>query len=155
MWPELVWSVVLWCSLENFRTVGFHFPDFLMYEQLDRHLLMKPDCLDTLPKLKAYHLRFRNVPSLKKFMQSPKCFVGPCLAKMAAWGGTYPVLPASFWGFHWLFWAYLVQIPFPALMLPYMVSLSAAGSSIIRNTSRNQLGLDIYIEHGLVRDENI
>jgi len=69
--------------------------DFVFWEVLDQHLLMKPDCLDEFSALAAYHRRFMDEPSLKKFMESPKFFVGPCRGKMASWGGTYPVLPIS------------------------------------------------------------
>ena len=70
--------------------------DFIMWETLDQHLLMKPGCLDDLPKLKAYHQRFKDVPTIKKYMESPQFFVGPCNGKMAGWGGSYPVAPATF-----------------------------------------------------------
>jgi len=69
--------------------------DFMMWEMLDQHLLFKPDCLDELPKLAAYHQRFKNEPKIKKFMESPKFFKGPCNNKMASWGGSYPVAPAA------------------------------------------------------------
>jgi len=70
--------------------------DFILWEMLDQHLLLKPGCLDELPKLLAYHRRFKDDPKMKKFMESKKFFTGPCNNKMAAWGGSFPVKPASF-----------------------------------------------------------
>lgn len=70
--------------------------DFLMWEVLDQHLLFKPGCLDDLPELAAYHQRFKEEPRIKKFMESSKFFVGACMGPMAAWGGSFPVLPATF-----------------------------------------------------------
>jgi len=69
--------------------------DFIFWEMLDQHLLLKPRCLDPLPKLKAYHQRFKDLPQIKKFMMSEKFFKGPCNNKMASWGGSYPVAPAE------------------------------------------------------------
>jgi len=69
--------------------------DFLAWEYFDQHVLLKPDCLASFPRLTAYHLRFKDEPKIKAFMESPKCFVGALRGKMAAWGGTYPVLPPS------------------------------------------------------------
>ena len=69
--------------------------DFLLWEVLDQHLLFKPGCLNVLPKLAAYHNRFKNEPRIKSFMESSKFFDGPCMGPMAAWGGSYPVHPAS------------------------------------------------------------
>jgi len=68
--------------------------DFIFWEMLDQHLLFKPGCLGELPKLAAYHQRFKDEPKIKKFMESPKYFKGPCNNKMAAWGGSFPVEPA-------------------------------------------------------------
>merc|ERR1712055_262323 len=68
--------------------------DFLVWEVLDQHLLFKPSCLDELPKLSSYHHRFKEQPTIKAFVGSPKCFEGPVMGKLATWGGTYPVHPA-------------------------------------------------------------
>ena len=72
------------------------FPDFIIWEMLEQHEMFKPGCLADLPKLAAYHKRFKEEPKIKKFMESPKYFQGPCNNKMASWGGSYPVAPASF-----------------------------------------------------------
>jgi len=80
-----------WLAGENLT-----WADFILWEMLDQHLLFKSDCLGELPKLAAYHQRFKDEPKIKKFMESPKFFKGPCNNKMAAWGGSYPVNPPSF-----------------------------------------------------------
>jgi len=70
--------------------------DFIIWEMLEQHEMFKPGCLADLPKLAAYHKRFKEEPKIKKFMESPKYFQGPCNNKMASWGGSYPVAPALF-----------------------------------------------------------
>jgi len=79
-----------WLAGENLT-----WADFILWELLDQYLLFKPGCLSELPKLAAYHQRFKDEPKIKKFMKSPKFFKGPCNNKMADWGGSYPVRPAS------------------------------------------------------------
>jgi len=80
-----------WLAGENLT-----WADFILFEMLDQHLLFKPGCLADLPKLTAYHQRFKDEPKIKKFMESPKFFTGPCNNKMASWGGSFPVEPAAF-----------------------------------------------------------
>ena len=64
---------------------------------LEQHQMFKPGCLADLPKLAAYYQRFKDEPKIKKFMESPKYFEGPCNNKMASWGGSFPVAPIALW----------------------------------------------------------
>lgn len=69
--------------------------DFILWEMLDQHLLLAPGCLDSLPKLKAYHQAFMEEPKIKEFLASDKCFKGPCNNKVASWGGKLPIEPVE------------------------------------------------------------
>jgi len=70
-------------------------PDFIVWEMLEQHLMFKPGCLANLPKLASYYKRFKEEPNIKKFLESPKCFVGPVNNKFASWGESFPNAPFS------------------------------------------------------------
>lgn len=60
--------------------------DFHMYELLDQHRLMEPDCLKECKKLAAFMDRFEAIPEIKKYMQSDKFLKWPLNNKMAQFG---------------------------------------------------------------------
>jgi len=53
---------------------------------LDQHLLLVPDCLDSLPTLKSYHERFRSLENIQSYMKSSKFLARPLNNKMAKFG---------------------------------------------------------------------
>jgi len=63
------------------------FPDFHMYELLDQHKMMVPDCLANCPKLTAFMDRFESLPQIAKYKKSPKFMTSPINNKMASFGG--------------------------------------------------------------------
>ena len=44
------------------------YADYMLFEELDIHLILDPHCLDKFPVLKAYHGRFSNRASLKTYL---------------------------------------------------------------------------------------
>lgn len=62
------------------------FPDFHLYEMLDQHVLMVPDCLKEFPKLTAYKHRFEELPAIKAFRAAEENKL-PMNNKMAGFGG--------------------------------------------------------------------
>jgi len=63
------------------------FPDFHMYELLDQHKLMVPNCLADCPNLTAFMERFESLPQIAKYKKSPKFMSSPINNKMASFGG--------------------------------------------------------------------
>lgn len=57
--------------------------DFHIYEMLDQHRLFEPKLLEDRPKLSAYLERFRELPDIKKYLESEKCLVRPINNKTA------------------------------------------------------------------------
>ncbi|KAK8739205.1 hypothetical protein OTU49_003531 [Cherax quadricarinatus] len=53
------------------------FPDFLLYELLDIHLVVDNTCLDHTENLQAFVKRFEDLPSIKKYMTSPQYMKTP------------------------------------------------------------------------------
>lgn len=51
--------------------------DFILYEMLDQHLLLVPDCLDSHSNLKSYVERFRALENIRAYMQSDKYLARP------------------------------------------------------------------------------
>merc|ERR1711868_223139 len=66
-----------------FAGVSLAFPDFHMYELLDQHKMMSPECLNDCPNLKAFVERFEGLPQIAKYRKSPKFMSGPLNNKMA------------------------------------------------------------------------
>ncbi|KAK2156672.1 hypothetical protein LSH36_207g00049 [Paralvinella palmiformis] len=60
------------------------FVDFVMYELMDQHKVLLPDCLSGYPKLQAFQKRFENLPAIKAYMNSDKFIKGPVYNKMAS-----------------------------------------------------------------------
>lgn len=46
------------------------FADYNLFEALDIHLVLAPNCLDKFPKLKAYHAKMLERPGIKKRHQA-------------------------------------------------------------------------------------
>merc|ERR1719180_620902 len=63
------------------------FPDFHMYELLDQHKMMAPNCLADYPNLTAFMGRFESLPQIAKYKKSPKFMSSPINNKMASFGG--------------------------------------------------------------------
>jgi len=59
------------------------FVDFIMYELLDQHRLFSNNIFDVYDNLKNFLKNFENVPEIKEFMASKKCFKGDINNKMA------------------------------------------------------------------------
>jgi len=62
------------------------YPDFHLYEMLDQHKQMKPDCLKDYSNLEAYCDRFEKLPAIEKYMKSEKFMKAPLNNKMANFG---------------------------------------------------------------------
>ncbi|KAL3853135.1 hypothetical protein ACJMK2_016705 [Sinanodonta woodiana] len=58
-------------------------PDFVLYELLDQHRLMKGDCLTDFPKLLAFLDRIEAEPNIKAYMASDKFIRRPVNGIMA------------------------------------------------------------------------
>lgn len=61
-----------WLAGENIS-----FVDFILYEMLDQHLILIPDCLDSFPNLKTYCERFRSLEPIKSYMSSSEFITRP------------------------------------------------------------------------------
>ena len=62
------------------------FPDFHLYEMLDEHILLSPNCLKAFPNLSSFHTRFAALPRIAAYMKSDSFMVRPINNKMAGWG---------------------------------------------------------------------
>lgn len=62
------------------------YPDFHLYEMLDQHKQLKPDCLKEFPNLEEYCSRFEKLPAIEKYMQSDRFMKAPLNNKMASFG---------------------------------------------------------------------
>merc|ERR1712226_1487324 len=62
------------------------FPDFHLYEMLDQHLLLAPNCLASCPKLRSLHRRFQELPAIDAYMKSEEFMAAPINNLQAAWG---------------------------------------------------------------------
>lgn len=60
--------------------------DFLVYESLDHHKLLAPDCLNDYPNLKDFTKRIEDLPTIQKYMQSPNFLKFPLNGDMAYFG---------------------------------------------------------------------
>ncbi|XP_067129054.1 glutathione S-transferase B-like [Centruroides vittatus] len=61
--------------------------DFILYDALDFHRLLKEDCLDDFPNLKEYLKRFESLPGVSKYMKSKTYVKWPIFGPLAAFGG--------------------------------------------------------------------
>jgi len=64
------------------------FPDFHLYEMLDQHLLLDPNCLLSFPNLKNLHARFEKLTAVAAYQKSAKPL--PCNNTSAVWGAKVP-----------------------------------------------------------------
>ena len=62
------------------------FVDFVMYELLDQHKLLSPNCLKEFENLKSFTERFEALPRIAAYMKSDKFKKGPLNNKMAKFG---------------------------------------------------------------------
>lgn len=60
--------------------------DFMVYESLDHHKTLAPDCLDDFKNLKDFTERFEELPTIKKYMQSKDFLKFPLNGDMALFG---------------------------------------------------------------------
>nr|CDS34478.2 glutathione S transferase [Hymenolepis microstoma] len=63
-----------------------NYPDFNIYDLLILLRTYSSDCLDAFPSLQAYIKRFEEIPSMKKYMNSPAYIHRPFTNTMAHWG---------------------------------------------------------------------
>jgi len=64
------------------------FPDFHLYEMLDQHLRLDPQCLRLFTNLKNFHARFEKLEAIAAYKKSAKPL--PCNNTSAAWGAKAP-----------------------------------------------------------------
>jgi len=62
------------------------FVDFVMYELLDQHKLLVPNCLKDLENMTSFMERFENLPKISEYMKSDKFMKAPINNKMAKFG---------------------------------------------------------------------
>ncbi|KAK4306257.1 hypothetical protein Pmani_021906 [Petrolisthes manimaculis] len=70
-----------WFAGENITSV-----DFIMYELLDEHLQLDPDCLKDANNIKEFMKRFEELPKIKAYMASDRFMKAPLNNKMAKFG---------------------------------------------------------------------
>ena len=62
------------------------FVDFVMYELIDQHKLLVPDCLKPYANLEAFQERFEALPKVSQYMKSSSFMKTPINNKMAKFG---------------------------------------------------------------------
>merc|ERR1711874_274787 len=62
------------------------FVDFVMYELIDQHKLLAPDCLKPYANLEAFQERFEALPKVSQYMKSSSFMKSPINNKMAKFG---------------------------------------------------------------------
>ena len=62
------------------------FVDFVMYELIDQHKFLVPDCLKKYPNLEEFMTRFEELPKIAAYMKSSAFLKTPLNAKMAKFG---------------------------------------------------------------------
>merc|ERR1711874_893995 len=62
------------------------FVDFVMYELIDQHKLLVPDCLKPYTNLEAFMSKFEALPKVAEYMKSPRFMKTPINNKMAKFG---------------------------------------------------------------------
>ncbi|XP_018422492.1 PREDICTED: glutathione S-transferase Mu 1-like isoform X1 [Nanorana parkeri] len=61
------------------------FADFLMYDVLDQHKFLDPNCLQNFPNLQDFLMRFETLPAIAAYMKSPRFMKTPINSRMASW----------------------------------------------------------------------
>ena len=74
-------------DLDWFAGNSITFPDFVMYEQLDQHLILEPGCLDNFANLTSFVKRFEDLPNIKAYMNSDKFMKRPINNMYAPFNG--------------------------------------------------------------------
>jgi len=59
------------------------FVDFAMYEMLDQHKYLAPDCLRQMDNLQKFQQRIEGLPKISEFMKSTKFLKAPMNGRMA------------------------------------------------------------------------
>ena len=62
------------------------FIDFVMYELIDIHQQLVPNCVQNYPNLERFQERFERLPKIAMFMKSPQFMKAPLNNKMAKFG---------------------------------------------------------------------
>lgn len=62
------------------------FVDFVMYELVDQHKFLAPNCLKKFPNLEAFQARFEELPQIAEYMKSSAFMKTPLNNKMAKFG---------------------------------------------------------------------
>merc|ERR1712178_253366 len=62
------------------------FVDFVMYELIDQHKFLAPNCLKKYPNLEAFQTRFEELPKIAEYMKSSAFMKTPLNNKMAKFG---------------------------------------------------------------------
>jgi len=76
-----------------FGGANLSYVDFLIYEFLDVHLYVSADVLDAFPSLKQFHARLEALPTVDKFIKSPKFLRWPINGDMAGFASKYHPAP--------------------------------------------------------------
>ena len=71
---------------EWFAGDSLTFVDFHMYELLDQHKLLVPNCLKDFENMKSFMKRFEALPKIAAYMKSDKFMKGPINNRMALFG---------------------------------------------------------------------
>ncbi|XP_018422494.1 PREDICTED: glutathione S-transferase Mu 1-like isoform X3 [Nanorana parkeri] len=61
------------------------FADFLMYDVLDQHRILDPNCLQNFQNLQDFLTRFETLPAIAAYMKSPRFMKTPINSRMASW----------------------------------------------------------------------
>ena len=62
------------------------FIDFVMYELIDIHKQLVPNCIENYPNLERFQERFERLPKIAVYMKSPQFMKAPLNNKMAKFG---------------------------------------------------------------------
>ncbi|RWS23395.1 glutathione S-transferase-like protein [Leptotrombidium deliense] len=63
--------------------------DFVVYEWLDQHKLLEPNCLDNYSNLQQFTKRVESLPTIEKYMKSDKFLKYPLNNNIAKFGSRY------------------------------------------------------------------
>ncbi|XP_044143261.1 glutathione S-transferase Mu 4-like [Bufo gargarizans] len=64
------------------------FADFLMYDVLDKHIMLDPTCLQKFNNLQEFHSRFEALPAIAAYMKTPRFIKTRINNRMAFWANT-------------------------------------------------------------------
>lgn len=69
-----------------FAGANISFVDFIMYELLDQHRILDPECLTSFGNITAFLDRFEKLPKIEAYMKSNRFMKSPLNNKMAKFG---------------------------------------------------------------------